>query len=227
MNRRNRGRDRGFTLIELMVTLVLGLIVVGGVMAVFISTYQSNAQNIKMVRLNEEMRAVMSMMSRDLRRAGARDMAWQPSLLGSANPFANNVNWVVTKYGTEASRSCVAFAYDSDGDDTLTDADRFGYRLNAGAIELRQAGAACTAGGWQNITDENVLRVLDFTVSTTLEYATTLTGVQLRYATIRLRGATHTRSGAPATVTAADCSKIDVACRTLIEKIRLRNDAIL
>ena len=66
-------RDRGFTLIELMITLVLGLVVVGGVMSVFISTYQSNAQNIKMVRLNEEMRAVMSMMSRDIRRAGARD----------------------------------------------------------------------------------------------------------------------------------------------------------
>ncbi len=225
MNRRNRGRDRGFTLIELMVTLVLGLIVVGGVMAVFISTYQSNAQNIKMVRLNEEMRAVMSMMSRDLRRAGTRGFDWNATTVDwfSPNPFANNaVNWFV-----DASGSCVTFAYDSDGDDTLTNADRFGYRLNAGAIELRQAGAACTAGGWQNITDENVLRVLDFTVSTTLEYATTLTGVQLRYATIRLRGATHTRSGAPATVTAADCSKIDVACRTLIEKIRLRNDAIL
>jgi prepilin peptidase dependent protein B len=225
MNRRNRGRDRGFTLIELMVALVLGLLVVGGVMAVFISTYQANAQNIKMVRLNEELRAVMSMMARDIRRAGVRQLAWQPSLLGTPNPFANNVNWVVTKFGSETARSCVTFAYDSDGDDALTNADRFGYRLNAGAVELRQAGAACTAGGWQNITDENVARILNLNFTATLEPG--VSGVAVRTVIITLRGGTHTRSGAPAALTAADCTNIDVACRQMVEKIRLRNDAVL
>ena len=223
-------RNGGFTLIELMVALVLGLVVVGGVMAVFMNTYQANAQNIKAVRLNEELRAVMSLITRDLRRAGARDLSWQPSLLGTANAFANNINWVLTRYdGTVPTNSCALFAYDTDGNDAVDNVDRRGFRLrregSLQSVEMRRTGTACNGGGWEKITDENTMNVLDLNFTTTLEPG--MSGVAVRSVIVTLRGATHTRSGDPATLTAADCTNIDVVCRQLVEKIRLRNDAVL
>lgn len=231
-------RSRGFTLVELMIALVLGLLVVGGVMGVFMSTYQANAQNIKSVRLNEEMRAVMSLISRDIRRAGTRDLAWQPSLLGSANPYANNLNWVLTRYdATVPTNSCVQFAYDADGLfnpsptvlDWVSTVDRRGYRLRRQgtlqSVEMRRTGTPCNGAGWEKITDQNVMNVLDLNFTTTLEPG--MLGVAVRTVIVTLRGATHTRSTAPATLTAADCTNVDVVCRQLVEKIRLRNDAVL
>lgn len=227
-------RNRGFTLIELMVALVLGLVVVGGVMGVFMSTYQSNAQNIKSVRLNEEMRAVMSMMTRDIRRAGVRDLAWQPSLLGSANVFANDVNWVVSRYDTTVpANSCALFAYDSDSNDVLGNPDRMGYRMRREvsggiarqSVETRRTGTACNGAGWEKVTDENIMNVLSLNFTTTLEPGTS--GVAVRTVIVTLDAATHTRSLNPASLTAADCTNIDVVCRQLVEKIRLRNDAVL
>lgn len=227
-------RSRGFTLIELMVALVLGLVVIGGVMGVFISTYQANAQNIKSVRLNEEMRAVMSLMTRDIRRAGARDLAWQPSLLGSDNLFANDVNWVVSRYdNTVPVNSCALFAYDSNANDLVDNVDRMGYRLRREvsggvarqSVEMRRTGTACNGAGWEKVTDENIMNVLDLDFAVTTEPG--VSGIEVRTVIVTLDAATHTRSATPANLTAADCTNIDVVCRQLVEKIRLRNDAIL
>ncbi len=225
-------RNRGFTLIELMVALVLGLVVVGGVMAVFMNTYQANAQNIKAVRLNEELRAVMSLITRDLRRAGTRDLAWQPGLLGTANNFANNnINWVVSRYDTAVPvNSCVLFAYDTDGNDAVDNVDRRGFRLrregSLQSVEMRRTGTVCNGGGWEKITDENTMNVLNLNFTATVE-PDPAGVVAVRTVIVTLRGATHTRSANPATVTAADCTNIDVVCRQLVEKVRLRNDAVL
>jgi type II secretory pathway component PulJ len=194
------------------------------------STYQANAQNIKSVRLNEEMRAVMSLMTRDIRRAGTRDLAWQPSLLGTDNLFANDVNWVVTRYdGTVPTNSCALFAYDSNGNDVVDNVDRIGYRLRKeGAlqsVEMRRTGTACNGAGWEKVTDENIMNVLDLDFTVTTEPGTP--GVEVRTVIVTLDAATHTRSAAPANLTSADCTNIDVVCRRLVEKIRLRNDAVL
>lgn len=226
-------RNRGFTLIELMVALVLGLVVVGGVMGVFMSTYQANAQNIKAVRLNEEMRAVMSLISRDVRRAGTRDLAWQPSLLGSPNPFSTATAWKVSNMSGAAANSCVRLAYSISNDNGADAANRFGYRLNptTRAIQTYNHTASdwhCGGSNWQSVTDSNVAWVQSLVFWTTTEPG--LSGIAVRTVVITLRAATHTRSSAPATVSCpvdgSPSTNIDVVCRQLVEKIRLRNDAV-
>ena len=225
-----RTRAAGFTLIELMVALVLGLVVIGGVMGVFMSTYQANAQNIKAVRLNEEMRAVMSMMTRDIRRAGVRTLAWQPSLLGTPNPFSTATAWAVSNMSGAAANSCVRLAYSISNDVGTDAANRFGYRLNptTGAIETYNHTASdwhCGGANWQAVTDANIAWIRSLVFTTTTEPG--MSGVAVRTVIVNLRAATHTRSANPSTITAADCTNIDVVCRQLVEKIRLRNDAVL
>lgn len=60
----------GFTLVELMISMLLGLIVIGGVISVFTNTVATNSSTMQTTRLNQEMRSIMEMISSDLRRAG-------------------------------------------------------------------------------------------------------------------------------------------------------------
>jgi type IV pilus assembly protein PilW len=65
-------RQRGFTLIELMVAMVLGLLVAAGIVTVFASTSSSNKAQTQLARLQEEGRFAMSRLSTDLRMANGQ-----------------------------------------------------------------------------------------------------------------------------------------------------------
>lgn len=62
--------QRGLTLIELMVSLVLGLIIVGGVLNIFVSTNQTAKVNDSLMRVQENARTAFDLMARDIREAG-------------------------------------------------------------------------------------------------------------------------------------------------------------
>ncbi|ADC70727.1 type IV pilus assembly protein PilW [Thioalkalivibrio sp. K90mix] len=65
-----RQRIRGFTLVELMVAMVLGLLIVGGVIALFVSTQQTSRTQEAMSRAQETGRFVIERIARDAREAG-------------------------------------------------------------------------------------------------------------------------------------------------------------
>lgn len=62
--------QRGLTLIELMISLVLGLVIVGGVLNIFISTNQTAKVNDNLMRIQENARIAFDLMARDIREAG-------------------------------------------------------------------------------------------------------------------------------------------------------------
>lgn len=238
-----RSRSTGFTLVELMVALTLGMIVIGAVLGVFFNAYQSNTENLKVTRMNEEMRTAMSIMTHDIRRAGAWQSATQTVNFGTPNSYATNLNWSIGRFdGTEPLNSCVLFAYDSDGANNAVDfGDRFGYRLVDGALERRKPttlvpAPGCTLAGnanWDPITDERGFAVTNLTFTTTLESGAP--GVGLRTVIVTLEGAVNTRASNPTTsngstlLTSANCAgnTLAINCRQLVEKIRMRNDAVL
>jgi prepilin-type N-terminal cleavage/methylation domain-containing protein len=59
----------GFSLIELMVALVVGLIVIGAVLALIVSMIRANNQTIQATRLTQELRATAMVVAADLKRA--------------------------------------------------------------------------------------------------------------------------------------------------------------
>jgi type IV pilus assembly protein PilW len=66
----SRARARGLTLIELMVALVLGLVLLGGLATVFVANKQTYRQQDMLARLQENGRFALSLLERDVRRAG-------------------------------------------------------------------------------------------------------------------------------------------------------------
>lgn len=67
---RQRRASRGFTLIELMVAMLLGLIVIGGVISVFIAGQQTYRANEALSDVESGSRTSFEMMARDLRDVG-------------------------------------------------------------------------------------------------------------------------------------------------------------
>lgn len=66
-----RRRERGFGLVEMMVSLALGLLVVGAAMVMFMATRQSNGSTDNLSRVAESVRTSYDLLAREVREAGA------------------------------------------------------------------------------------------------------------------------------------------------------------
>ena len=62
--------DRGFTLIELMVSMVLGLVIIGGATSVILANRQSYRTNEALSQVQESARTAFELLARDTREAG-------------------------------------------------------------------------------------------------------------------------------------------------------------
>ena len=135
-------RQGGFTLVEMMVAMVLGLVVVSAVLAFIFSLIRANSETVLSTRLNQELRGTMSLIANDLRRArGVSDPIGAVNQGGAVNnPFST--------VAIPVSKDCVRYSYSADGA-----TDYRAMRLNSATnkIELvRQstaAAATCTATG--------------------------------------------------------------------------------
>ena len=102
--------NRGFSLAEMMVALVAGLLVSGAALAFLMSTMRSNGEYVQSIRLTEELRNSLDLASRDLRRAGYDDDALRYMSNGSMSPMSK-----IQLVNGGAANSCVIYAYDRAG----------------------------------------------------------------------------------------------------------------
>ncbi len=215
-------RGSGFSLVELMISITVGLVVLAGVTTMFVQNVKAGGDTLKMARLNQELQATMSLMTRDIRRAGYWGNASSSIGTGpNANPFTLDAPG---NYGVEAAGSCITFSYDRDGDGNIdvgsgsaspaNNADeRFGFRLRSGegVVETRQSGAACTAGGWEDLTDTVNTEITGLTFTPTTK-------------SVDLDGPA-TPSSPEVCVTGCGTSTINVREVTITLSGRLRKDA--
>lgn len=201
--------QRGFTLIELMISIVIGLIILAAVMGMFVTMIKSDSDNLKSIRLNQELRAAMSLIARDIRRAGAnRNAVVNSSTSPPTNPFsvAGGTRLTIADNKEGTANSCVTYSYDAND----TSNELYGYRHNStdGKVEARANGAGCDANGWLTVTDEKLVNI------TTLTFAdTTVTeaGINIRQITVTLSG---------------QLRRDNTVTRTLTETVKVRNDEI-
>ena len=150
--------QRGGSLIELMISILIGLLILAGVLTMYVSIVKSDSDNLKSIRLNQDMRAAMGLIVRDLRRAGYNSGAAADLLTGAAvKPFQNlNVDTI---------NSCLNYSYDADENGALV-SESFGFKLNAGAIQSSTNTTDCSANGtWFNLTDQFLTNISVFSVS--------------------------------------------------------------
>lgn len=214
---KNSDRPLGFSLVELMVSLAVGLFIVGGVIGIYASTMRSNVDTLKMTRLNQELRTAMNIMVRDIRRSGYFANAYQFINTGTTPlPFSTLLS--VGDTDSDGIDECVLYGYDenSDGDDDGA-TERSGFRLtvdadNVGVVQMfssnNLADWICTGSNWQPLTDDRSIDIngLSFTVTPTNIGNVTLNQIQI-------------------TLTGALINDSNVT-RTITESVKLRNDRI-
>lgn len=144
----------GFSLIELMIALVVGLVVSGAVLAFTLASMKSNSEYILSTRLTQELRNSMDLVTRDLRRAGYDENALNYVATGNATPFSrmqlcndsgacNTVSSAGTALAT-APITCAIYAYDSSkgtpGVVDLAQGEVRGVRLKQRTYQGRSVG---------------------------------------------------------------------------------------
>lgn len=214
----NMKTDKGYTLIELMIAMTVGLILVAAVLTLYVSMSGSNIDYLKSIRLNHELRSAMALMVRDMRRAGHnQDAAIESIAASTINPFSDSAAGgtvaatVLTVTGTSTVNQTVAFSYDNDDDANI---DTYGYRLNvtSGVGAIQYCNAATTGGtacsNWQDLTDSNLIDIdeLEFVQGTT-----------------SVAGGTFTIRQVTITITGKLISDTDFT-RTISEVVKIRND---
>ncbi|MEO8155447.1 MAG: prepilin-type N-terminal cleavage/methylation domain-containing protein [Rhizobacter sp.] len=145
-----RLRQRGLSLVELMVGIAISLVIVTAAMLALTHHLRENRQLITETRLMQDLRTATDLISRDLRRTGywhqAGDGVWHAVAIDvQANPYAT----------LNTTEQAVDFSYSRNA----TDSHDFAYRLHDSAIEMRIGD-----GHWQAMTDSGILLVTSFTI---------------------------------------------------------------
>lgn len=224
----------GFSLTELLISLAVGFIVTGGVIAIFAANVQSNSDTLRTTLLDQQLRAAMDVMVRDIRRAGYSVTA---AAVGGAavavNPFTVGAN-NVTVFNTVNPGSCILYTYDignpaaplqngvvNTGAGGFPN-ERFGFRRTVngagrGVVSMRTGGANFNCNGgpfaWPLLTDPAVVHItnLSFVLDTTTVPTGSITPPRfLRSVTISLTG---------------ELVQDPATNRMIIETVRVQNDA--
>lgn len=184
----------GFSLVELMVALVAGMIVVGAVLTFTVSSVRSNTDYIKATRLMQELRNSSDHIVSELKRAGY-DEAAMTYVSNSSSTAASKFAPILVD--TTAGANCVIYAYDrqpgTPGEIDLDNGEIRGIRRatatvngqTVGVIEVGEststATPACdgaqpdyseypvtcnTTSGWCPLSDPRSINIQAFTVNT-------------------------------------------------------------
>jgi len=196
--------QHGFTLIELMIGMLLGLIVTGIAISMYVSTLGITRQTNSTVRLSHELRSALGLFAKDVRRAGY----WNGSPVAS-NPHASVVEEdlpimvfsVSAPTTSSTSGDCIMLSYDLNRDGASSTREIFGYRLSVtsdiGTIQSlyiasssSSSGVNCTESGtWNDVTDANFVDV------DTLLFATSPAGTVASFASASVRSIDITVAG--------------------------------
>lgn len=115
----SRKKQRGLSLIELMIGIAIGALVIAGVIQVFVSTLIGSRDLLDQARLENELNNILLWMSDDIRRAGywgdeARFVEWGE---GDRNPFTEGIHRITASARTgETANSCITYSYNLDND---------------------------------------------------------------------------------------------------------------
>lgn len=169
--------QKGFTLVELMVGIVVGLIVIGGVIAVYMMVLTGSNLAIREARLNQELRVALAFITEDVRRAGfwrqaanvdfgSATMPDHPNIFANRNPDGTPIRDIAIHGG-----DCIMFSYDASFEGAEGQ-NVFGFRLENNAIQMLldstiATTAACSHNAtWVNLSNPDVIVITGLSFDT-------------------------------------------------------------
>jgi len=144
-------RQRGETLVGLLVGLAVGLLVLAGATSLLAQLYRTQNLSLQDHHAEQELQWAIELVARELANAQYVAHAWKsrsPSTCEDA--FCNGAEDLRVAPGR------IDFSLDRDHNGAQDNDECSGLRLNAGALQVR---TACSPEVWTPLTDSSVLRV--------------------------------------------------------------------
>ncbi len=208
-------RQRGMSLVEMLVGVTVGLLIVAGAATLASTQWVENRRLLLEAQVQQDLRAAADLVSRELRRAGyatePEAMVWSPEP-GASAPSPNRRAGLSLGHGSDV----VTYRYDRPSAPPLAS---FGYQLQSNTIRQRIGATA------QDLTDPQTLRVTTFNVD-----LQPVGSVQLACPRLCSDGSqdcwpTWTLTDALITITGQAVSDATVSY-TVVSRVRLRNDGV-
>ena len=159
-------KQKGFSLVELMVGIAVSLVVLAGVGNFYINTLFSSSSKASVQGADQTLRALMDYMVSEIRRANYAAVG--TTLAGSFSPASGATNTCVTFSHSTAPATADAFGSVTVSADSET---YYGFALANSAIYVSKtvtpiscASFSTTAPNWSVATDPNTLAITSFTV---------------------------------------------------------------
>jgi type IV pilus assembly protein PilW len=214
-------QQRGLSLVELLVGLVLGLFIAAAAATLLAAQLREQRSLAVENRLMQDLRTASDVVVRDLRRAGywgaAASGIWTPGASGvTVNPYA-------TLSPAAAASDAANFRYSRDAvENHIVDSnEEFGLRLRSGAIELLLG-----AGNWQSLTDAGTLVVTGFSIAPTTQEVSLEAHCTAPCAAGSTTCPPRQQVRSLAVVVRARSAVDPSVVRSLRSEVRVRNDAV-
>ena len=154
----NLQHQRGISLVETLVAMVLGLLVLGAVLQLTNRLVEGNTAAIQLARLEQDTRTVMDMIVQDVRRAGqfpeaAGDLGQVPAAFLNDQPAPWQLDGEMIQSGK--SGTMLAYQY-READGKLVQA-RFSLDTKNGAVQMHTGSASAA----ETITDATFMTVTE------------------------------------------------------------------
>ena len=217
--------SRGFTLIELMIGMIVGLIVLSAVGYAFISSIRSAKDVLNSVKLNTEVSLVTDIITGELRRTGY----WPISGSGDSDYGKSGEDDLVLHPGS-GSASCVQYSYFNDSQSPIGKTYRaFGWVSGASGSYLVASSSDSSVpdcsgidSSWTEFTDPDVLTIDNFYLSLN---CTVVAGSIASSTDCSVAGGSNSILSRVVTVSMAVSMVRDSAWKSSVEEqVKLQND---
>lgn len=157
-----RRTQLGLSLVELMVGITVGLFVVAAAAALVSNQLGDNRRLLFETQVQQDLRATMDIITRQLRRAGAglpanveAGIAASPVAGGASNPFSE-----IKQLGPlAAAETQFKFYFDA------AQQGPYGFKLEGGVVKTLIPRVTLPGGTWHELTDTNTLVVDAFSIT--------------------------------------------------------------
>ncbi|GEM_PF-2856630 len=162
--------QQGFSLVELMISLALGAILLAGAYHVLAAVLGSSSQTLRVSQLNQQMRAIMGIMSQELQRIGYWGDALNQDPITNPNPFG----FTISTTGANTN-DCILYSYDNNSNGLVDPEEQIGFRLYVSGFRriaqwskgsttaITDCSANWGSSSYIDLNDYNVVRIRELT----------------------------------------------------------------
>jgi len=155
MKRNLKIKQSGLGLIEIIISITIGSILVAGVSNLYVDTIKNSADNVRSIRLEQDLQAIILLISQEMRRVGFDG----DSINGGDTDFGIN----------EITSTCIRYNYDmgSPPNGIPSANETFAFRLINNSIQFGSNVSSCNDNNasWSNINNTDNIIVTSFSLN--------------------------------------------------------------